>query len=47
MNTPPAPFDLTAHGLSVSTIHHNLSASALYEHAIRFEKMLASRRTAR
>src|SRR6201988_2215184 len=38
MNTPPAPFDLTAHGLSVSTIHHNLSASALYEHAIRFEK---------
>jgi phosphoenolpyruvate carboxykinase (ATP) len=38
MNTPPVPFDLTAHGLSVSTVHHNLSASALYEHAIRFEK---------
>jgi phosphoenolpyruvate carboxykinase (ATP) len=38
MNTPPVPFDLTAHGLSVSNVHHNLSASALYEHAIRFEK---------
>ena len=32
------PFDLTAHGLSVTTVHHNLSPSALYEHAIRFDK---------
>ena len=38
MSTPPAPFDLTAHGLTVTTVHRNLSASALYEHAIRFEK---------
>src|ERR1700736_5360486 len=38
MSTPPAPFDLTAHGLTVTTVHHNLPASALYEHAIRFEK---------
>jgi phosphoenolpyruvate carboxykinase (ATP) len=38
MSTPPAPFDLTVHGLTVTIVHHNLSASALYEHAIRFEK---------
>src|ERR1700735_2093854 len=38
MSTPPRSFDLTAHGLTVATVHHNLSASALYEHAIRFEK---------
>jgi phosphoenolpyruvate carboxykinase (ATP) len=38
MSTPPSPFDLTAHGITVTTVHHNLPASALYEHAIRFEK---------
>ena len=38
MSTTPAPFDLTAHGLTVAIVHHNLPASALYEHAIRFEK---------
>ncbi len=31
-------FDLTSHGLTVSEIYHNLPPSALYEHAIRFEK---------
>ena len=31
-------FDLTDHGLSVTTVHRNLSPSALYEHAIRYEK---------
>ncbi|MGB7836484.1 MAG: phosphoenolpyruvate carboxykinase (ATP), partial [Terrimicrobiaceae bacterium] len=36
--TTPASFDLTAHGLTVTEVHHNLSPSALYEHAIRFEK---------
>src|SRR6187401_661880 len=34
----PATFDLSAHGLAVTEVHHNLSPSALYEHAIRFEK---------
>src|SRR6187455_3441632 len=34
----PANFDLAQHGLSVAEVHHNLSPSALYEHAIRFEK---------
>jgi hypothetical protein len=24
MSTPSAPFDLTAHGLTVTTVHHNL-----------------------
>src|SRR5678810_161735 len=39
MSTPSsASFDLSAHGLTVTTVHHNLSPSALYEHAIRFEK---------
>ena len=38
MSTPPSSFDLTAHGLTVAAVHHNLPASALYEHAIRFEK---------
>jgi phosphoenolpyruvate carboxykinase (ATP) len=38
MSTTPVTFDLTAHGLTVATVHHNLPASALYEHAIRFEK---------
>src|SRR5947199_10412751 len=32
------PFNLLQHGLSVAEVHRNLSASALYEHAIRFEK---------
>ena len=36
--TTPASFDLTSHGLTVTEVHHNLSPSALYEHAIRFEK---------
>ena len=31
-------FDLTTHGLTVTEVHHNLPPSALYEHAIRFEK---------
>ena len=38
MSTTPAPFDLTTHGLTVANVHRNLPASALYEHAIRFEK---------
>ena len=29
---------MASHGLTVAEIHHNLSPSALYEHAIRFEK---------
>ena len=36
--TNPSSFDLAAHGLTVTEVHHNLSPSALYEHAIRFEK---------
>jgi phosphoenolpyruvate carboxykinase (ATP) len=32
------PFALREHGLDVNELHHNLSPSALYEHAIRFEK---------
>ena len=36
--TTPASFDLTSQGLTVTEVHHNLSPSALYEHAIRFEK---------
>jgi phosphoenolpyruvate carboxykinase (ATP) len=31
-------FDLKEHNLTVSVIHHNLPPSALYEHAIRFDK---------
>src|SRR3954447_22798600 len=38
MNSTPATFDLTAHGLTVTEVYHNLSPSALYEHAIRYEK---------
>ena len=38
MITTPATFDLTAHGITVTTVHHNLHTSALYEHAILFEK---------
>src|SRR3954468_14385815 len=32
------PFDLKQYDLTVSEIHRNLPPSALYEHAIRFEK---------
>jgi phosphoenolpyruvate carboxykinase (ATP) len=32
------PFSLNEHGLTVSEVHRNLSPSALYEHAIRYEK---------
>ncbi len=38
MSTTPPTFDLTAHGITVTTVHHNLPPSALYEHAIRYEK---------
>src|SRR5205814_8403720 len=39
MNTTnSAAFTLEQHGLTVSDVHHNLQPSALYEHAIRFEK---------
>ena len=31
-------FNLKDHELTVAEVHHNLSPSALYEHAIRFEK---------
>ena len=31
-------FDLTGNGLTVSEVFRNLAPSALYEHAIRFEK---------
>ena len=31
-------FDLSAHGLTVGEVWHNLPPSVLYEHAIRFEK---------
>src|SRR5437016_7615563 len=31
-------FTLEQHGLTVADVHHNLQPSALYEHAIRFEK---------
>jgi len=26
MSTTPVPFDLTAHGITVTTVHHNLPA---------------------
>jgi len=32
------PFGLQAHGITVAEVHHNLSPSRLYEHAIRYEK---------
>ena len=38
MSTQAASCDLSAHGLTVATVHHNLSPSALYEHAIRYEE---------
>src|SRR5260370_38441185 len=34
----PAILTLEQHGLTVADVHHNLPPSALYEHAIRFEK---------
>src|SRR6478609_2669139 len=37
-STTPASFDLSQHGLTVTEVNHNLSPSALYEHAIRYEK---------
>src|ERR1700758_5215479 len=33
-----APFNLKDHGITVAEIHRNLPPSALYEHAIRYEK---------
>ncbi len=33
-----AEFNLKAHNITVGVIHHNLPPSALYEHAIRYEK---------
>src|SRR5213082_283204 len=38
MTSKPATFDLSKHGITVSEVHHNLSPSKLYEHAIRHEK---------
>jgi phosphoenolpyruvate carboxykinase (ATP) len=39
MSAPSAAsFELSAHGLTATTVHHNFSPSALYEHAIRYEK---------
>lgn len=38
MNTTAKSFHLTAHRLTVTEVHRNLPPSALYEHAIRFEK---------
>ena len=32
------PFSLAEHGLDVTEVHRNLPPSALYEHAIRYEK---------
>ena len=36
--TTPASFNFTAHGLTVTEVHHNLASSALYEDVIRFER---------
>ncbi|HEX3601003.1 MAG TPA: phosphoenolpyruvate carboxykinase (ATP), partial [Lacipirellulaceae bacterium] len=36
--TNSAAFTLEQHGLTVDGVHHNLPPSALYEHAIRYEK---------
>ena len=39
MNTTnSAIFTLDQHGLAVTEVHRNLPPSALYEHAIRYEK---------
>jgi phosphoenolpyruvate carboxykinase (ATP) len=37
-NIMTAPFNLKDHGITVAEIHRNLPPSALYEHAIRYEK---------
>ncbi len=37
-----ASFDLAAHGITVTEVHHNLRPNALHEHAIRFEKDASS-----
>src|SRR3954449_12534799 len=34
----PISFALNQHGLAVAEVHRNLPPSALYEHAIRYEK---------
>src|SRR6187397_400441 len=36
--TNPSSFSLNQHGLAVTEVHRNLPPSALYEHAIRYEK---------
>src|SRR4029450_1754444 len=36
--TNSAIFTLEQHGLTIADVHHNFPPSALYEHAIRFEK---------
>ena len=36
--TNQSTVDLAPHGLSVATVYRNLPPSALYEHAIRYEK---------
>jgi phosphoenolpyruvate carboxykinase (ATP) len=36
--TAMSKFDLNVPGLTVAQVHHNLSPSSLYEHAIRFDK---------
>jgi len=36
--TNSAAFTLKQHGLTVTDVHRNLPPSALYEHAIRYEK---------
>src|SRR5437868_39523 len=38
MSKASASFDLSPHGLTVTEVHRNLPPSALYEHAIRYEK---------
>jgi phosphoenolpyruvate carboxykinase (ATP) len=38
MSHPAEHFDLSTHGLSCGSVFRNLSPSALYEHAIRYEK---------
>src|SRR3954469_8775606 len=37
-STNPGSFTLNQHGLAVAEVHRNLPPSALYEHAIRYEK---------
>ena len=35
--TQPSPFNLAPHGITVGTVHRNLSPAKLYEHSIRYE----------